>query len=157
MAQQIGDLHERPARADVDGHRAALPRLEEQVLRLAAALAFALLALEDLAGVEQVLHEPADRAAAHAHQPRQFGTRDRLARANEIERDLPVDLPRGAAVGDAELGGVDTTHRRLGRGDYGPEWANCDCDDSGDRVLGSSREASRTPPMRDWCAPAARP
>ena len=92
MAEQIRDLHQRPAGADVDGDRAAPPRFEEQVLRLAAALGFALLALEDLFGVEQVLHEPADRAAPHAHQPRQFGARDRLAGAHEVERDLTVDL-----------------------------------------------------------------
>ena len=93
MAEQVGDLHERPAGADVDGDDAALTCFEEQVLRLAAALGFALLALEDLACVEQVLHQAADRTAAYAHQPRQFGAGDRLARAHEIERDLPVDLP----------------------------------------------------------------
>lgn len=115
MPQQVGDLNERATRADVHGHGAALSRLEEEVLRLAAAFAVALGALEDLMTVEQVLHEPADRAAPHAHQPRQFGTGDRLARANEIQRNLPVDLPRGAAVGDAELRWVDTTHPWLGR------------------------------------------
>ena len=46
--------------------------------------------------------------------------------------------------------------RRIGvrRGDYGPEWANCDLDDSGDPDR-DPRARCPQPAMRDWCEPAA--
>ena len=45
---------------------------------LRAAAALALVALEHEARLEQLVHQPAHRAARHAHQARELGARDRL-------------------------------------------------------------------------------
>jgi hypothetical protein len=80
------------------------------VARLAAALALALGALEHQLRADQVLDQPAHGAAPHSHEAREVRPRDRLSRANEIERDLTVDLAGSPTARDAERCGADSAH-----------------------------------------------
>src|SRR5262249_28948730 len=110
VAERIGHQHQQPARAHVDRDRAVAARLDVEVARLAPALALALGSLEHLLRADQVLDEPAHRSAPDSHEPRQLRARDGLRRADEVQRDLPVDLARRPATGDAECRGADSTH-----------------------------------------------
>ena len=60
--------------------------------------------------VEEVLDDESDGAATQLHAAREVGARDRLMAADEGERDLAIDAPRGAAGGDVKAGGVDAAH-----------------------------------------------
>jgi hypothetical protein len=110
VAEQVGRRHGRLAGAHVDRDHAAAAGLDVQVHGLAAPPALALGALEDEPGLEELVDEPADHAPPHPHEASQLRPGDRLLRPDQVERDLPVDLARGPAPGDAERGGVDPAH-----------------------------------------------
>ena len=91
-AHRIGQHQERAAGADVDGDTRPLARVDVEQRRLPSAGGLADGPFDDVAIVEELLHEQADRAGPHAHAPRQVGARDRLMAADQREGDLPVDL-----------------------------------------------------------------
>ena len=111
LSEQVGRDDRGAGGADVDRQRAALPRLDVEVPGLAAAAAFPLRAFEDQSRAQQVVHQEADGAGGQSHQPGQVGARDRLLLADQIQRDLAVDLAGGAARRDPEGGGIDAAHR----------------------------------------------
>ena len=111
-AHRIGQHQERAAGADVDGDARSLAGVDVEQRRLASARGLAGGPFDDVALVEQLLDEEADGAAAHLHAAGQVGARDRLMAADQRERDLPVDLARGAAGRDVEAVGVNASHRR---------------------------------------------
>src|SRR5262245_34132916 len=55
------------------------------------------------------------------HDPRQIGARNGLVRPHQIERNLPVDLPRCPARRYTKIFGVDLSHRVVG---VGTRWVN---------------------------------
>jgi hypothetical protein len=59
--------------------------------RLASALPLARQALAHEAGLDQILHDPAHRAALHAQPPRELGSGDGLVRKQQIQDHLLVD------------------------------------------------------------------
>ena len=79
-----------------------LPGIDVEHRRLAAACNFTGGALDDVAAGEELLDQQTDGAAAHVHAAGEVGAGDRLVAADEGERDLTVDVPRGAPGGDVE-------------------------------------------------------
>jgi hypothetical protein len=110
LAHRVREHEEGAGRPDIDGHARSAPRVDVEHCRPPAARGFAGGAFDDLAVVEQLLNEQADRAAAHFHSARQVGARDGLMAADERQRDLTVDLPGGAARRNVEAIGINATH-----------------------------------------------
>ena len=60
--------------------------------------------------VDQLVDDGRDRAALEPRAARQIRPRHRLVMPEEIQRDPPVDLPRGLARGDLEVRQIDLAH-----------------------------------------------
>ena len=104
IAAQVGQHHERFARADVGSRDRAASRIDVQERGLPAADGLAGGAFENHAVANQVVDDARDGAAAHVHHPGEVGARNRLVRAHEVQHDAAVDLAGRAAGGDAEVG-----------------------------------------------------
>jgi hypothetical protein len=77
---------------------------------LAASNGFAGRSFEDELLFEEFVDDDADRPATNAHRTCEVSARNRLAGADEIQRDLAVDVARRALRGDTESARVDSAH-----------------------------------------------
>ena len=68
-------------------------------------------AFSDPAFIDELIHDRGNGAALETGQPGQIGARHRIVPADEVQRDPAIDLARGLARGDLEVGKVDLAHR----------------------------------------------
>src|SRR5262249_4310308 len=112
FAHQIGDEDVSARGANIDADHAALARVDvEKSWSAATADGFTERAFEDQRLAEQFAHEEAGDAAADVHESGEVRARDWLMSTNEVQRDLTINLARGAAPGDFEIVWIDLTHK----------------------------------------------
>src|SRR5437867_2689907 len=63
--------------------------------------------------LEQITHDARDRRSPHLHAARELGARDRLVLTDQVEHDLPVDLPVGTTRRHAKAACVDLAHAHI--------------------------------------------
>ena len=111
LAHQVGDEDVSARGANVDADDAAFARVDVKKSRAAAtADGFAECAFEDERLAEEFADEEAGDAAADVHEAGEVRARDWLMSTNEVQRDLTINLARGAAPGDFKIMWIDLAH-----------------------------------------------
>ena len=102
--------HSRHLGPDVHRHDAGSLHVEVQEPRPSSAHGHADGAFGHPALLDQLADDRGHGAALHARPAGEIGPRHRRIAADDVERDAPVDLARGFAGRDLEVGEVDLAH-----------------------------------------------